>query len=1037
MRTCRCKIAACAIGLLLPAILVSTHIPVPAAAAPVDANRWTKVGIPTEGEAGNWVLAAGSDVHHPVLSPDGTLYACCPGLPYTLYRSTDGGRGWTHIGNVHDTIVSIAVAPHDASRLYYATNSTVYRSSNGGRTFEALPPNPGGAGTGTVAITAIAVSRFDSTIVAAATRDAVTSAFGGVYTLDEADVIPTWTDTGIGSYDVYAVAFSPCYASDRQLMAVMTDETDTCIAVKTGGGWGAATGTARLDRDNSGSATPVAVAVSAAIAFPDDYDSGAGNDVFFVAIDTGDGGGDVYRFDAAEAPSASIATDLDAGSACGEENIDITGLAVRGDSAGARLLAGAADSAMVLSSVDAGDTWTTSRKEPTGNDSTFVLMPAGDGAFPAFSATSGDGSAFSVSTDNGTTWNQCSLIDTSIDAIVDVAPSPGYDGDTTLFMITFGNGHSLWRTTDGGATWERVLTGAMDDGDVLSRIGLPPCYGDGCRTVFAAGECGAQPSIWESTDNGHSFRRRFTRDPDSGAPFSVDTWAIADESTLFIGSYNDSNGTVYKTTSSGFIFTPAVMAGGQSLHDLVLSPDYEEDATILAGNTYGWVYLSDDGGESFRPLPPDAVTQPLTGLITVAFDPGYKDNRTVYAASHDADCGIYRFFVGGKTGWESIDASLPDDARINRVVVTGDGSLYAADTCTDSGMERSLDPACQTGPTFGSVSRGLGEGAVLVGLWHCGHRLWSVDAVHTMLMTYSDILTAPVTLRSPGSDETGIGNLAAHAITGISLDWDTLDGATGYQWQCDSDTDFSTVPDDYEATTGASTAILPDLLPGTTYYWRVRASAPAFSPWSAVQSFTTSLDTGYTFLALDSPAAGAEEVNCRPVFQWTPIAGADAYELLVSSDAGFTQPVLVREGDYALPGNAWQCDVCLDYGATYYWKVRAVCDTTCSAWSAAGAFTTASSPEEPAPGLPGMTDRQSSRMEQGPVLLSPLPANSSPMQLLPPSPTPPPQETVTIPLETSSSDIPVWVICLIGCLLVIVILALLIALTMTLKMKRQ
>jgi len=42
----------------------------------------------------------------------------------------------------------------------------------------------------------------------------------------------------------------------------------------------------------------------------------------------------------------------------------------------------------------------------------------------AYAATSGPNSAFSCTTDGGTTWNQLSLIDTEISNIVDLAPSP-------------------------------------------------------------------------------------------------------------------------------------------------------------------------------------------------------------------------------------------------------------------------------------------------------------------------------------------------------------------------------------------------------------------------------------------------------------------------------------------------------------------------------------------------------------------------------------------------------------------------------------
>ena len=126
------------------------------------------------------------------------------------------------------------------------------------------------------------------------------------------------------------------------------------------------------------------------------------------------------------------------------------------------LLAGAADSAQTYFSTDGGKSWTRSRKEPTGESKTYVLMaPDFSNTGRAYAATSGDESAFSISQDNGDTWNQVSLIDTAISTIVDLAPSPGYSQDNTLFMLTFGGEHSLWRSLDGGNTWERIFASAL------------------------------------------------------------------------------------------------------------------------------------------------------------------------------------------------------------------------------------------------------------------------------------------------------------------------------------------------------------------------------------------------------------------------------------------------------------------------------------------------------------------------------------------------------------------------------------------------
>lgn len=111
------KICIPILALILLLNLNTVTIPTHPVTASADAVKWTKVNIPTEGEAGNWVLADGSDVQHLTIASDGTLYAYGKGLTYTLYQSTDDGDSWSHLGNVQDAIVGIATSPNDANTI--------------------------------------------------------------------------------------------------------------------------------------------------------------------------------------------------------------------------------------------------------------------------------------------------------------------------------------------------------------------------------------------------------------------------------------------------------------------------------------------------------------------------------------------------------------------------------------------------------------------------------------------------------------------------------------------------------------------------------------------------------------------------------------------------------------------------------------------------------------------------------------------------------------------------------------------------------
>ncbi len=211
-------------------------------------------------------------------------------------------------------------------------------------------------------------------------------------------------------------------------------------------------------------------------------------------------------------------------------------------------------------------------------------------------------------------------------------------------------------------------------------------------------------------------------------------------------------------------------------------------------------------------------------------------------------------------------------------------------------------------------------------------------------MTYIDSLPQPVVLTSPSDQAPGAGTIIDNTVRNISLDWETLEGATEYRWQLNYETDFSSLPDGLEGETKSSSARLPILEPATTYYWRVRAIQPVLSPWSEKWSVTTGLTAEAPAPELKSPPAGASGVPVDPIFEWSAIAVAEGYELVVSTYANLGNPTILKSGDYALATTAWQCNISLNYNTTYYWKVRAINADTCSAWSAVSAFTTELSP---------------------------------------------------------------------------------------------
>jgi hypothetical protein len=984
-----------------------------------DAVAWLKVNLPVDGKSGNWVLARGANIQCLTQAVDGTLYCYAnpTGTTYTLFKSDDNGQSWSYTGGVKDIIIDIVTPQDNANVVYYATAASVYKSNDGAKTFMLLPSAPGGAGIGNVSITSVDVIRTGSYYtVAVATRDADAGEFGGVYLYDETKPSSGWQDTTIGSKDVYDVAFAPRLIVEQpHLIAVTNNEASTLVTIKIGlsGTWG------NLLSDVT---IPVSSLVSADVAFPDNYGTSADDFTLFIGLNSGTNAGDAYIIYSGVAPSPSSFVALNIGRSYSINNIDVTSIAIVGNSHTGKVLAGLAGSAQVYSSSDGGVTWKRSDKPPTGSFNTYVMFAldfAQSGK--AYATTSGTESSFSVSAD-AVTWNQLSLINTRINTIVDVIPSPNYNLDNTIFVLTFGGKHSLWRSTNGGEQWERVFSSALPDIGILDLVRISPLFGENDGgVIFVTGTSNGNPVLWKSLDKGQSFMTpRVSYDPTSGATFTVTQCAPIDNDSLMVGCFDGTKSLVYRTGSSGLNYSAKTAVSSVALNSIALSPDYTEDQAVLVGNRAGWVYYSEDGGVSFEPLPGDATVAPLSGNVTVTFDPAYSQNKIVYAASDTAGKGIWRFVIGRSTTWENIDSTLPAGSLISSIGVSKDGTFYAANSKAGAGMERCLNPRQTSGPTFETIIRGLDSTVRMNGLRIAGNRLWAIDSANTRLLTFLDTLTAPVVLKEP-TDEAG-----SIEIRNTNIRWEALSGATSYEWQADTDGGFSSVPSGFAGTANSTSARLPALDTATSYYWRVRATAPVLSPWSERHTFNTVLGGEVITPKLTAPEVGAT-VPLKPVLQWGGIAGAKSYELLIATDYLFATPVVEKTGDNALPTTAWQCEMRLKADTTYYWKIRASGASSFSPWSNIGVFIT----------------------ESAPVVQSSLPTTPTDVITQPPEPTsttplPSPQPTITssvpqttlVQIEQAAPEWTKWILYLGGVILIMLLGLIITVVIMLVKMSR-
>ena len=434
---------------------------------------------------------------------------------------------------------------------------------------------------------AVAASGQNLTIVAG-TRNSDAGRFGGVYTFDLGQALGSWKDSGIGNLDVLALAVSPQYETDRQLVALASNETDAIVISRVGSaGWGILQKPAAIRG---------LIPLAASVVLPRGFIALEPQELY-VGLSTGTGGGDVYKVEWDRSGSGTI-LDLNCAVAFGLRSLDISALVGANSGVASTLVAGAASGSTIVVSSDNGSTWKKSSKEPTGQSVTGLLVDADFASTGRLCAsTSGIESAFSRSDDCGVSWNQTAFVDTTIgsNGMVDLAVSGTVEGDSAIFLLTFGSKNSLWRTTDQARTWMRVFSSSLSGVTSLSMITYGKASGEGADPLYVSGRSGSSAVLWRSLDGGNTFAQRML-------VHTVDAWSVLDQDSLWVASYDGSNGLIYSTANGGFFFTAPVRVCGQPLKSVAVSPAMAHDKTILAGSTVGKVYLSTDNGGSFKQM---------------------------------------------------------------------------------------------------------------------------------------------------------------------------------------------------------------------------------------------------------------------------------------------------------------------------------------------------------------------------------------------------------------------------------------------------
>jgi hypothetical protein len=648
-------------------------------------------------------------------------------------------------------------------------------------------------------------------------------------------------------------------------------------------------------------------------------------------------------------------------------------------------------------------TYPSSSLKSPGGENRVVVGWAGANLY---AGTSGDESAFAVSRNNGKSFNDLSLIDTAITDSKDVALSA--DGSKIYWVTDDDQDLSVWRKASG---WERILSvQATEEYIVRIAPGNPDA-------VYVAKTGGT--TIYYSKDGGEE--KWFTRI--CGVPVGIQDLAVESADVAYA---LNAGGDVCGTTNSGFTWGPPTatkLASGYSIVSV-------SENNLLVGSQAGSVSYSTDGNRSWSDI--KKPVEALAGNVILAADSDYANNNIIYAARDVNSSNIMRYTIGTSTDWDDILGGIGGLAFSATEkcygLATQGGVLYALvfDTgdnestlyqCLTPTIANKTMPAWETEDTSvipdahdADVTLGNGSTSPNALRVSAGSNMaWAVKTNGTnKLYKYNDVLgTGGPSLISPHDGYSIPMNTVSGVPNDIAFYWSRLSNADNYNLYIAYDSAFTQLvmaPQGvaFDTPTVSNIEAGNQFMPGTVYYWRVKATNPLNSPYSETRMFTVE-QVQVMVPSIGSPANGANNVSTIPAFSWSPVSGATMYEFQLSIDTTFASPI----ASATIAATGIQPNVKLGEGKTYFWRVRAL-EPLVGGWSTIANFTVAV-PAEPTE----------------PIVI---PAPEAPIVNIPPIEIPPPEVVVEPAPEAPAPISPglLWAVIIIGAILVIALIVLII-----------
>ncbi len=875
---------------LFLALVAITLVSITAISTSVQAGtvQWTVVNTPSSQEN---VIISPSEINILAIGIDGRTFYATDVANAKVYKSTDAGLTWSDLsgylinGGAALPVWNIVLAPDNPNFIAAVTSDAgsprkVFASTDGGASWQyTVSPNVDNIG-------ALNISpSYNGYDIAIGTRTGAGN--GSIYILKSA-TSGNWAEQGL-SGDVLALKFSPNYGADFSLIAITTDAAGTHVNLgihDTAGNttnWGT-WGPVEVTTVGAGASPKVNQVITADLQLPANF-SGQNPNLrrLYVSLDAPAVNAGIFRFDDTVC-RLLMQTALP---------LRISSIAYYGSYDSGKLLAGEvqgnANSAEVMTWFTntpvecTGTCWLQARKPPTGGGnsgfantrvvwspdgsraycgtSTAILNTAADWPGGYLTGSPLDESAFSVSLDNGETWNQLSLIDTEIDFLSDVAVAPASDVIYLASVNDHGglnNFDSVWRTTalTTRQTWERVLCLLSASDDLIirtSNTSNDSAVYLASRSTDDLKQSPNQGQIWSNALPGVSIT--------DFAVTSIDNAA---------NIYVLSNNYIRRGTTNGqaWQWSTKVDTGLGSGYSISAAPT---GVITVGDSSEGAVSYSLDAGNSFTLTP--AIPEP--GQMQVLADYRFRNALPLYAASNNPNSEIYYWLVGNSINWTAMGSSGRSYYGLEQLY-----TFYG--TRSDDGgtaVDRTLEPEKLEPPyiEWDTLHVGLTPGVIFTRepsslKVSAGINLWAIDnrpytATTGRLWNFYDCLSpspqytspappsheelfqAPIPI-SPSDGAVIPVYLDTGRIRDVTFEWRHLTAAQEYELWLAKDQTFNqivlqqTIPIEGNQSPRWTLSDTGNLQQGQQYFWEIKVikaetGETGEGQWSKVMSFTT------------------------------------------------------------------------------------------------------------------------------------------------------------------------------------------------------